>query len=72
MLFKERCTSSIMRTPSCVYPADSFRVDNGASGTGHARPNEFSTQWLRQYAAIANTYWAKVMACQALLKKERE
>jgi len=43
-----------------------------ASGTKYAGPNGLSTGWLKQYAATAETYRVKLMACQSLLIEERK
>lgn len=66
-----KLTSSLMLQPSCVTPV-SPASNNATGGPEHAGLHGISSQWLRQYAATAETYRAKVKACQTFLSEERK
>ncbi|MBX0289733.1 hypothetical protein K3G63_04750 [Hymenobacter sp. HSC-4F20] len=61
----DRLAASRLLTPACIVPTGRNTGNAHAAGrTRHAGQNGISTQWLRAYAAEANTYRAKVIAFQ--------
>lgn len=67
-----RLTASSVPNATCVPVfAWSTTSNNDTSGRKPARSNGLSSKWLKQYAATAEIYRAKVISCQEFLTEER-